>query len=74
MTDASGISLNISHRASTLPKKLYLDFNLWASAKEKFFSPEPWIGAQNALNSGFGLTTVKPNEQWQWHINLSLLR
>lgn len=74
LTDTSGLKININHTASLLPKNLYIDFNLWGSSEDGFFSPEPWVGAQNSLNSGLGLTKLNPNEQWQWNINISLIK
>lgn len=71
MIDESGLQVKLSHRASSLPEKLYLDFNLWASAKEGFISPEPWLGSQNSLNSTLGLIQLKPNEYWQWNIDIN---
>ena len=38
--------------------------------EEGFFSPEPWIGTQNALNSGAGLLRLEPGVEWRWRIEI----
>jgi len=39
--------------------------------KEGFFSPEPWIGTQNSLNSGAGLVWLEPGVDWHWTIEIT---
>ena len=68
--DASGLQLRLLHRASREPVKPAIRFNLWADAKAGFFSPEPWLGTQNALNTGAGLILLEPGEHWQWQFDI----
>lgn len=68
--DPSGFFVKLSHRVPDgVPAKTVL-FNLWADLDEGFFSPEPWIGAQNALNSGYGLVSLPPGRAWDWRIRI----
>lgn len=68
--DPSGLVLTLRHSASAEPSPPAIRFNLWADTEEGFFSPEPWIGTQNALNSGAGLVQLEPGEEWRWHIEI----
>jgi galactose mutarotase-like enzyme len=68
--DPSGLFVTLSHRVpGGVPARTVL-FNLWADLEEGFFSPEPWIGAQNSLNSGYGLVSLQPGQNWNWHIRI----
>ena len=68
--DPSGFFLKLSHRVPVgVPARTVL-FNLWADLEEGFFSPEPWIGAQNSLNSGYGLVSLPPGQAWDWRIQI----
>ena len=68
--DPSGFFVTLSHRVpDEVPEKTVL-FNLWADLEEGFFSPEPWVGAQNSLNSGYGLVSLRPGENWDWRIRI----
>ncbi len=70
LLDPSGLQLDIEHRASSEPSSPAIRFNLWADMEAGFFSPEPWLGTQNSLNSGVGLVRLEPGEYWTWTINL----
>ena len=50
--DPSGLVITLRHEASAEPTEPAIRFNLWADTGEGFFSPEPWLGTQNALNNG----------------------
>jgi galactose mutarotase-like enzyme len=68
--DPSGFFVTLSHRVPDgVPARTVL-FNLWADLEESFFSPEPWIGAQNSLNSGYGLVSLPPGRTWDWRIRI----
>ena len=68
--DPSGFFVEVSHQVPKgVPAKTVL-LNLWADLEEGFFSPEPWIGAQNSLNSGHGLIELPPGEDWDWRIRI----
>ena len=68
--DPSGLQLRLVHRASSEPSEPAIRFNLWADTRDGFFSPEPWIGTQNSLNSGAGLVRLPPGETWTWEIDI----
>ncbi len=68
--DPSGLSLGLRHWTDAEPEPPAIRFNLWADAEEGFFSPEPWIGTQNALNSGAGLVRLEPGTEWNWTIEI----
>ena len=68
--DPTGFSVKLSHWVPDgVPERTVL-FNLWADVEEGFFSPEPWIGAQNSLNSGHGLVGLPPGQAWDWRIRI----
>jgi galactose mutarotase-like enzyme len=71
--DQSGFALKIVHEASRRPTGTYVQFNLWGDVENGFFSPEPWVGSQNSLNSGLGLVLLAPGESWSWQISITLL-
>jgi galactose mutarotase-like enzyme len=68
--DPSGLTLGLRHWADAEPEPPAIRFNLWADAEEGFFSPEPWLGTQNALNSGAGLVRLEPGADWHWTIEI----
>lgn len=68
--DPSGLQLRLSHHASKEPASPAVRFNLWADTDAGFFSPEPWLGTQNSLNSGAGLVKLMPGETWRWQIDI----
>lgn len=70
MRDPSGLQLRLVHEASSEPSEPAVRFNLWVDTKDGFFSPEPWIGTQNALNSGAGLVRLPPGETWTWNVDI----
>ncbi len=72
LTDPSGLSLALSHYASSWPAQPVIEYNLWASKKSGFISPEPWVGTQNSLNSGFGLIQLLPGQTWEWKITIAI--
>jgi galactose mutarotase-like enzyme len=69
--DPSGLDLHLRHQASGEPSEPSIRFNLWADMKKGFFSPEPWIGTQNSLNSGAGLVWLEPGVDWHWTIEIT---
>jgi galactose mutarotase-like enzyme len=68
--DPSGLQLRLRHQASDEPSEPAVYFNLWADSAKGFFSPEPWLGTQNSLNSGAGLVELMPGETWRWQIDI----
>jgi galactose mutarotase-like enzyme len=70
LLDPSGLQLRLVHSASREPAEPAIRFNLWADTEDGFFSPEPWIGTQNALNTGAGIISLEPGETWTWTIDI----
>jgi galactose mutarotase-like enzyme len=71
LIDPSGLVLTLRHQASAEPAEPAIRFNLWTDTEEGFFSPEPWLGTQNALNNGAGLVHLAPGESWRWTIEIT---
>jgi galactose mutarotase-like enzyme len=70
LTDPSGLRLTLRHAASAEPASPAIRFNLWSDTEEGFFSPEPWLGTQNCLNTGYGAVRLEPGALWSWRIEL----
>ncbi|MBI3679193.1 MAG: hypothetical protein HY235_02130 [Acidobacteria bacterium] len=70
LTDPQGLRLRMRHNARKLPPQPFVQFNLWGDARAGYFSPEPWVGAQNSLNSRRGLVEIAPGEDWSWVIEI----
>lgn len=70
LRDPSGLQLKLVHQASQEPTAPVIRFNLWADVETGFFSPEPWLGTQNSLNSGAGLVMLEPGQSWSWQIDI----
>lgn len=68
--DPSGLELQLIHQSSSQPADPSIQFNLWADEKAGFFSPEPWVGTQNSLNTSMGLISLLPSQSWQWQIDV----
>ena len=68
--DPSGLTMNLSHSASSMPKNMFIDFNFWNDFTTGFFCPEPWIGAQNALNNQMGLIKLPAGKSWNWNVEI----
>jgi len=66
--DPSGLRITLSHEASAEPAPPAARFTLWADTEDGFFSPEPWVGTQNSLNSGAGLVRLAPGQRWTWSV------
>lgn len=70
LTDPQGLRLRMKHSAESWPAQPLVQFNLWGDAKSGFFSPEPWVGAQNSFHSKLGLIELKPGRAWRWTIEI----
>lgn len=70
LTDPAGLSIRISHNAQKTPELPYVQFNIWGSADDGYFSPEPWIGLQNSLNLHQGLIYLPSCQSWRWDIKV----
>ena len=70
LTDPQGLRVRMKHNAESLPAQPHVQFNLWGDTKAGYFSPEPWVGAQNSLHSKIGLVELKPGQAWRWTIEI----
>ena len=70
--DGSGLMLRILHHADVLPEGPLVRFNIWGDPAAGFFSPEPWVGTQNSLNSRQGLIELEPGATWTWIVRLDV--
>jgi galactose mutarotase-like enzyme len=68
--DPSGLQLQLLHHSSSEAVQPSIKFNLWADTVTGFFSPEPWVGTQNSLNTGMGIVSLQPGQSWQWKIDI----
>lgn len=70
LRDPAGLSVRIWHHATPTPPAPLVQFNIWGDPGAGYFSPEPWVGLQNAHNSRQGLTWLKPGERWVWVLRI----
>ena len=68
--DPAGLTLRLWHHASSVPPPPLVQFNLWGDPAAGYFSPEPWVGLQNAHNSRQGLTSLPPGARWDWVLRI----
>ncbi|MEZ5400108.1 MAG: hypothetical protein R2729_10610 [Bryobacteraceae bacterium] len=66
LEDPGGISIRISHKATSAPAEPLVRFNVWGDAAKGYFSPEPWVGLQDSRMLNQGLTRLNPGETWEW--------
>ena len=71
LRDPRGLSIRMSHTADGIPKQPVILFNVWGDARGGFISPEPWVGLQNSLVLGKGLTYLEPGEDFHWRIRIT---
>jgi Galactose mutarotase and related enzymes len=74
LTDPAGIAIIVRSCTKKIPDSPFVQFNLWGSAADGYFSPEPWIGFQNSLNSHQGLIYVSSGKSWKWNIKVEIER
>jgi len=70
LVDPSGLRVTLRHETSRQPAPPAIRFNLWADTEAGFFSPEPWLGTQNCLNTGAGAVRLEPGADWRWRIEI----
>ncbi len=70
LRDPQGITIRLEQHASKTPPPPYIQFNVWGDPNGGYFSPEPWMGMQNSLNSGQGLIELAPGETLDWTIRV----
>jgi len=68
--DGKNLAIRLAHHASALPSEPCLRFNVWGTPE--CFSPEPWVGIQNSLNSRNGLLRLDPGKRWEWTITVDI--
>lgn len=68
LRDPAGFGIRISHHASTVPAEPVVRFNMWGSAREGYFSPEPWVGLQDSPRLDKGRVKLAPAKSWTWDI------
>jgi galactose mutarotase-like enzyme len=71
LIDPAGLTLLVKHRADRYPPEPCIQFNLWGAPAQGYFSPEPWIGLNDSLNSGKGVIRLAPGESWRWWIEIA---
>ena len=71
LQDPRGLSIRMSHASDRIPEQPVILFNVWGDALGGFISPEPWVGLQNSLVLGKGLTYLEPGEDFHWRIRIT---
>ncbi|MEZ5353131.1 MAG: hypothetical protein R2762_10890 [Bryobacteraceae bacterium] len=56
--DPAGLSIRMSHTATSIPAEPVVRFNVWGDAAKGYFSPEPWVGLQDSRRLNQGLTRL----------------
>lgn len=67
-----GEVIGLCHYSDRLPRGEAVLFNLWGKPEQGYFSPEPWIGRQDSLNSGQGLFLLPPGESMVWTVAIGV--
>ncbi len=70
IADPQGLSVCLSQQASSTIPESFVRFTIYGGPKAGYFSPEPWLGLQNSLNSGRGLIHLAAGKKWKWRIEL----
>lgn len=72
--DPAGLTMRISHSASSIPPQPVILFNVWGDVRAGFFSPEPWVGLQNSLVRRQGLIYLDAGEEFRWTVRVECTR
>lgn len=70
LRDPQGLTIRMTHTATSIPEEPVIRYNLWGDLEEGFFSPEPWVGLQNSFNLNQGLVRLNPGQEWEWTIRI----
>jgi galactose mutarotase-like enzyme len=70
LRDPQGLSIRMTHTATSIPDEPVIRYNLWGDLEGGFFSPEPWVGLQNSFNLNQGLVRLNPGQEWEWTIRI----
>lgn len=72
LDDPGGLAIRVRHNGSASPSGTPVLFNLWGNEALGFFSPEPWLGKQNSLNTGDGLVWLAPGKRFKWTVEVEV--
>ncbi|MFN0104155.1 MAG: hypothetical protein ACKV2U_18980 [Bryobacteraceae bacterium] len=73
LRDPGGLAVRISQSATTVPDGPVVRFNMWGDPAKGYFSPEPWVGLQDAHRLGKGLVRLAPGEDWEWTLAIAFV-
>lgn len=73
LRDPGGLGVRIRHSATATPGEPLVRFNMWGDPGQGYFSPEPWVGLQDAHRLGKGLVKLAPGGTWEWAIAIEFL-
>lgn len=73
LRDPGGLAVRISHTATSVPDSPVVRFNMWGDHANGYFSPEPWVGLQDAHRLQKGLVRLAPGKDWEWVIRIAFL-
>lgn len=73
LRDPAGLAVRISHTATSLPAEPLVRFNMWGDPAAGYFSPEPWVGLQDAHRLQKGLVRLEPGSNWEWIVNVEFV-
>lgn len=71
LRDPGGLAVRISHTATSIPDGPVVRFNMWGDPAKGYFSPEPWVGLQDAHRLQKGLVRLAPGKDWEWVIRVA---
>jgi len=74
LRDPQGLTIRMSHKASSIPEQPVILFNVWGDPPDGYFSPEPWVGLQNSLVLQEGITRLEPGDDFDWTIRVEVIR
>lgn len=70
--DPQGMTVRITQTSSTTLPEPLVRTNVYGGPDVGYFSPEPWFGVQNSLNTGMGLVKIAPGTSWTWRLALEI--
>jgi len=71
MEDPNSFSMRVSQRDLTglfSPESVFFVF--WGEEDLRYFCPEPWLGAPDALNTGEYVAQLPPGEAFSWEMTI----
>ncbi len=73
LRDPGGLGVRITQKATSVPEEPVVRFNMWGDPSKGYFSPEPWVGLQDAHRLGKGLVKLEPGKEWEWVITITFV-